>query len=244
MKKNVLFFALIALIAVFSSNSLNAQVSVTCYEAPESEAPDFWLDHFYYGMCTDWEANNMKLVGEGPYMDFNGGASLVFNNVFVSETDTYTFFLTYGVGWADEIEGATMKLYVNDEFVQDVTVYRPGEGEENQGRILPLTIELYGDEWANEIKFTQSVHWPTILGGQLSKDPSGIKNNNKVSYSIATGDSSISISNLSGTNSVQVYDLAGRLIDSKTVSGSYSASLQKGIYVVKVNNQATKVLVK
>lgn len=43
---------------------------------------------------------------------------------------------------------------------------------------------------------------------------------------------------------VSVYNANGQLVASKTVNGSADFSVQAGLYIVKANNQATKVLVK
>lgn len=49
---------------------------------------------------------------------------------------------------------------------------------------------------------------------------------------------------LDGKNDIKLYSVSGQLIASKTVSGNFSHNVDKGIYILNVNNKAYKIIVK
>lgn len=237
MKKNVLLSLVSILIFV---GNMNAQ----CYTTEESSAVDFWLDHFYGATCTDYAgAGGSKLFSEdNTYVDFNGGSSVIFDNIYVSKDGVYTAKLNYGIGWADA-EGAKLNLYVNDEFVSVVTLFTLPEGQERPAQI-DIPLELFGD-WNNVVKFTQVKDWCIFQGIQLSSGTSSIEQDSTDKYTVNAQNGILSIKNFEkGSNRIDVFTLRGETVDTKTVNEEYSKSLTPGLYLVKVNGDSFKVLVK
>ena len=47
---------------------------------------------------------------------------------------------------------------------------------------------------------------------------------------------------LSGEAKIELYNMKGMLLDSKTVTGSYSRNLDNGIYIIRINGKSTKFI--
>jgi len=135
-----------------------------CYTSTQSSKSDFWLNHFYYATCTDYAGTGSKLTADGLYVDFNGGSSVTFNNIYVSETSDYTVKLNYGIGYTDA-NGAQFKVYVNGNYTQTYTVYNLTQ---TAPAIIEFNVRLQADA-NNNIRIEQVKDWPTIYGIELDK---------------------------------------------------------------------------
>lgn len=81
--------------------------------------------------------------------------------------------------------------------------------------------------------------------GAYEKDPATGLSNNEFIYSVYSRDKQIVISGFEHPVKVAVYSVSGQTIYTKTISGSsIEIPVQKGIYIVRVDNSAQKVLVK
>ena len=247
MKSKLLFNICIAIVISGASiMSTNAQV-VTCHDATVSSANDFWLNNFYFSKCTDYISTGGKDISDplwSSYVDFNGGASIDFTNIRVSQDGAYTARLTYGIGWAEAIVGANFNLIVNDEFIGNYTVF----AIENPDPAVPRTIDLpvtLSTDWDNVIKIEQVKDWPTTLGIQLMRVSTGISDVKQKTFTVSGINKSIQINKLTNkSNFVEIYSIEGKLIDSKTIQQeSFVKAMEKGLYIVKVNGIAAKVVV-
>lgn len=242
MKKNVLLKAILAVVAICSFSGIaNAQTAV-CYDKSESNAIDFWNNHFYYAVCTDYVGTGSKLFSENnSYIDFGGGSSIVFDNIYMSESKEYTMSVSYGIGYADA-EGAKMKLYVNDEYLTTITLFKL---DQDPPATIDIPVELYSD-WNNVIKLEQQKDWPILLGIQLKGGNSTINNaNQQPKYNVSVSNSILYVQGLNkADNKVDVYNVKGSLVESKICGESYTKTLAKGLYLLKINGETTKVLVR
>lgn len=236
MKKRLLLGLLLAL----STLNFVTQAEVTCYSSAEAKTVDFWLDHFYYAQCTDWEGSGSKLFSNNPdYIDFNGGSSVDFP-VLVSEDGEYLVTLSYGIGYADDT-GATMTINVNGEFNTQLILHKLTA---DPPATIDFSVELYAD-YDNIIQLKQVKDWPIVLGIQLSSLFSATSSVIEDDFTIVSSKGSITIEKLTGVNQIQIFSLNGKLINSSIVfSPSYNYMLSDGLYIVKVNGKARKVLVK
>lgn len=238
MKKVLLVLGVMGLL------SQSAQVSaqeITCYDPAEASAVGFWFEHPYFGKCTDYEGAGSKSFEGSSYIDFNGGSSVIFDNIYVEEDGTYYMTLNYGTGWAHDTDGCSMTLWINDEWKERITVMKVDAPPAQ----LTLEVELWGDGFENIIRLTQDEHWPIVLGIELSMtDPASSVKLEKATYTIDTVDGEIVINNLEGKSDIRVYGIDGKLVDSAVTSNaSYHKTVAKGVYVVKVNERAHKVSV-
>lgn len=237
MKKMLLF----GLVILYSGiMSIPAKAEVTCYTAAEAKSTDFWLDHFYYAQCTDWEGTNSKLFAENPeYIDFNGGSTVEFP-VRVSKDGEYIVTLSYGIGYADA-EGATLTINVNAEFATQLTLYKLTA---DPPATIDFSVGLYAD-YDNVIQLKQVKDWPIIFGIQLSSNVSGNASVNEENFTIIPTTGAITIEKLRGENQIDIYSINGKIINSSKVnSSSFNYKLNEGLYIVKVNGTARKVVVK
>jgi len=247
MKTKLLFRLYVAIfVCGFSFMSANAQV-VTCHDATLSSANDFWLNNFYFSKCTDYISTGGKDISDplwSSYVDFNGGGSVDFTKIRVSQDGAYTARLTYGIGWAEAVVGANFNLIVNDEFVGNYSVFAIDNPDPAVLRTIDLPVTLSTD-WDNVIKIQQAKDWPTTLGIQLLKKVTSISDVKQKTFTISGMNNSIQIDKLTNkSNVIEIYTIEGKLIDSKTIQQeSFVKAMDKGLYIVKVNGIAAKVVV-
>lgn len=238
MKK--LFLLTLGFLAVSFSSNLTAQV--TCYGEEESKATDFWLGHFYYAKCTDYASTGSQLFGGNPdCVEFTGGSTIDFTNIYVSTDDSYLVMLYYGIGWCDEL-GAYVDLNVNGEFTDQLILFPStvvGEDATYQ-----FEVELYAD-YSNVIQLKNVKDWPAFRGFQISKNPNSISELKENSFTVSSSNGVLSIDNLKQDGSrIQINSIDGRLIQSVTTySSSYTSSLNPGLYMVNVNGDVTKIFI-
>ena len=238
MKKTLLFFGLLAVLFSF-----NATAQVVCYEEAESAVPDFWVDHFYYAKCTDYVSSGSKVfAGNDDYLDFNGGSTIDFTNIFVPKDGVYTVMLSYGIGYADET-GAVVTVNVNGELADQLVLYRLTGAPP---AICEFEVELWGDH-NNVIQLKQTKDWAITLGIQLvSQGENAIRKVNENSYKISSENGTLRVSNLEGNdNQIRIHSIDSKLLQAVTVkTSSFETSLDSGFYIVSINGKASKVFVK
>lgn len=236
MKKILLISALIAIVSLGN----NLQAEVQCFTPQEAETVDFWLDHFYYATCTDWEGTGSKLFGDNSeYVDFNGGSTVEFP-VWVSRDGEYTVTLAYGIGWTDDA-GATVTVNVNDEFATQLVLHKLTA---DPPATIDFSVELYAD-YDNVIQLQQVKDWPIINGMQLSANFAGTEMIHSNDFKVISADGAISVAGLTGKNQIEIFSITGQILDSSIVSSaSYNFMLKNGLYILKVNDSVRKVLVR
>jgi hypothetical protein len=247
MKTNLLFRFYVAIfMSGFFIMSTNAQI-VTCSDPTVSKTPDFWFNNFYFSKCTDYLNTGGKDITGSSFVDFNGGGTIVFNNIYVSADADYTARLSYGIGWADPVTGADFNLIVNDALIGTFTVFGPN----NAGTIidLPLPLGTLAPDWNNVIKIQQARNWPVTLGIQLVKGTAtAVPEVKHKAYSIESGiNKSINISGLNSNiiNRIEIYSIEGKQISCEFAKQStYTKAINEGIYLLKVNGETSKVVVK
>lgn len=237
--KKTLLFGLMTLF--FLLTAIPAKADVTCYSPEEASTVDFWLEHLYYAKCTDWEGTGSKLFGENPdYIDFNGGSTIDFP-LKVSKDGVYTVTLSYGIGWAHETDGATMLINVNGNFSGQLTVHRLTA---DPPATIDFEVELFAN-YDNVIQLKQSVHWPIILGIQLSAKTTGTISAEEDTFRVFSSKGAIEIDRMTGKNQIDIYAVNGKKLHSTVLtSSSFNYGLPEGLYIVKVNGKAKKVIVK
>jgi len=236
MKKNVLILFALACSALFT----NVKAENTCYDVSETSVADFWFTHMYFGTCTDYVGSNSKLAGTTGRIDFNGGSSLNFTGIQVSKDGSYTMRLTYGIGWADAA-GAILKIFVNDEFISNCTLYPIAPAET---ATMNISVDLVAG-YDNLITLTQQKDWPTVLGLELLSETAVSKPAKDNNLSVTVADQSLNIRVLGEkTSQVEIYSSIGKLIEKNYFNGSFSKKLNKGVYLVTVNGESSKILVK
>ena len=247
MKTKLLFRLYVAIfVCGFSIMSANAQV-VTCYDSSVSSVPDFWLSNFYFSKCTDYLNTGGKDISDplwSSYVDYNGGGSINFTNIHVSKDGAYTVRLTYGIGWAEPVVGANFNLIVNDELVGNYTVFAIDKPDPTVLRTIDLPVTLSTD-WDNVIKIQQAKDWPTTLGIQLLNGITAVAEVKQNTFTVTGMNKSIQINKLTNkSNFIEIYSIEGKLIDSKNIQQeSFVKAMDKGLYIVKVNGIAAKVVV-
>ena len=112
----------------------------------------------------------------------------------------------------------------NNPFLWDIAF------DNRSASYYPMDIEYYGEELVIQINFD-----------------SGIKNFEKTpSVLVYTNDKTIYIKNTTGGTNVNLFDITGRMIKSgKTINSLYTITVERqGIYIVRVGNEAYKVVVR
>ena len=247
LKTKLLLRLLVAIfVCSFSIMSANAQV-VACTDPKVASALDFWFSNFYFSKCTDYLNTGGKDIAGSSLVDFNGGGTIVFNNIYVSADADYTARLSYGIGWADPVTGADFNLIVNDALIGTYTVYSTNNS--NTTIDLPLIMGTLAPDWNNVIKIQQARNWPTTLGIRLIKGVTTLNPQIKhKDYTIESGiNNSINIVGLQSDliNRIEIFSIVGKLVSCEIVKQStYTRLLNKGIYLVKVNGETSKVVIK
>lgn len=238
--KNLLLRTLGLLLVLFS---LEVTAQVTCY-GEESKTPDFWLDHFYYAKCTDYESTGSQLFGGNlDCVEFTAGSTIDFTDIYVSKDAVYTVILYYGIGWCDEL-GAYVDLNVNGQFTDQLVLFPSAIVGEDA--TYQFEVELYSD-YNNVIQLKNVKDWPAFRGFQLSSnETTKVATTDKNICKVFFTNGSLFVENMLGVdNHIQINSIDGRLIKSVTTdASSYTTSLSTGLYVVNVNGNLTKIFVK
>lgn len=234
------YYFCLSLMGLFAFGAMGQDIQ--CYTDDEKQTPDWFLDHPYYATCTDYVGTGSKPFGDDPeYVDFNGGSTVDFTDIYVSQDGYYALTVWYGVGYADET-GATLELNVNDapwDIMTCFTVTNPPVTQE-------FEIELYGGGFSNTIQFKQVKDWPILSRIQLAlvEAFSGTPSIETESCKIVSSQNMIAISELVPNSEISIYTTAGVLVEQAIATSLYNSTvLNEGLYIVKINGEAHKVLV-
>lgn len=234
-----------------------------CPSVEQAISENWYLTHMYDARCTEltntWEKDNgeyiytnvdgdkIKITTSGEWMDFYFAdpSSIVFDSIYVSEDGYYdmTYFFRCDVIDGEVTAGAKSQVWVNDELSGELTVWVSDEGLE-----LDQTkyegIELYAD-YPNKIKIQKINGWPLTRGIQLSRQGMGVNNVHTTSFFVSVMDGMLSIQRLAGNSEIAIYTLTGKQILSTTTNAaSYTTALAPGAYIVEVNGEFAKAVVR
>ena len=123
------------------------------------------------------------------------------------------------------------------------------------------SIVARGDKTRNNIRFYATVssqlfscyesgkQKPIAIYKKKSQGSTGIENpvvkpSREVNEQKVYANSGVIYAKFNGTKSIKVFAITGQLLDSKMATDNYSLALRNGIYIVKLNQQTYKVLVK
>lgn len=128
---------------------------VTCPETTSATEADFYLDNFYYFLCTkltatgnpdypytNAEGENIKVSGNFSDYHWDGPSSVIYDNINLSTSGVYTLYM-YGRN------GGKFSVVINNDTV-DVMSYSEGKAV--------ATINL--KKGANTIKLAKHTDWP------------------------------------------------------------------------------------
>lgn len=121
---------------------------------------------------------------------------------------------------------------------------------------LALSSYVYDENYNGSYDLTYTVETPgryimkleqTYPGGALvtmsANIATGISETGFDAESVIVGSGCITVTPAAGAN-VSVYDLSGKMVKSAYVKGQTTFNVEKGLYIVRVNNKAIKVVVK
>lgn len=147
---------------------------------------------------------------------FNGWATPLAMN---KSGNTYSLILGGNPGdkYAPNME---YKYYTNDGALNNWEADSEGNDKNNRWSIAPVMNDVIArfktDIFTNNKNITTEARiMRTALGIEVS---------------------------LSGEAKIELYNMKGMLLDSKTVTGSYSRNLDNGIYIIRINGKSTKFI--
>lgn len=234
-----------------------------CPTPKQAHSDNWYLNHMYDARCTNltntWEKDGgayiytnteggkVKITANGEWLDFYFAdpSSIVFDSIYVSEDGYYDmtwFFRLDYIDGADEA-GSASQLYVNDELVDQIVVWKTtGDTEVDQTKYEGL--ELWAD-FPNKIVIQKINGWPLTRGIQLSGEGMGIKNAHTASFFVSVADGAMTLNRLSGNSDIAIYSLTGeQVLTAATTEVTYTVSLPQGAYIVKVNGEYAKAVVR
>lgn len=234
-----------------------------CPTVAQATSEDWYLTHMYDARCTEltntWEKDGgayiytnadgekVKITANGEWLDFYFAdpSSIVFDSIYVSQDGYYdlTWFFRCDVIDGEATAGSRNYVYVNDELFSDVTVWVSDEGVElDQTKVEG--IELYAD-YPNKIKLLKGNGWPLTRGIQLSRGGMGVENAHTASFFVSVTDGVMTVNRLSGTSQIAIYLLTGeQVMTVATTETTFATTLPQGVYIVDVNGEYAKAVVR
>lgn len=241
----------------------NGSTGGDCPTAEQATSEDWYLTHMYDARCTEltntWEKDNgayiytnvedgkVKITADGQWIDFYWAdpSSIVFDSIYVSEDGYYdmTWFFRCDAIDGEATAGSKNYVYVNDELFGDVTVWISDEEVElDQTKVEG--IELYAD-FPNKIKLQKGNGWPLTRGIQLSRVGMGIRNAHTASFFVSVEDGVMTLNRLSGNSRIAIYSLTGeQVLTATTNETTFATTLPQGAYIVNVNGEYAKAVVR
>lgn len=234
-----------------------------CPTVAQATSEDWYLNHMYDARCTELtntfekdggayiylnaENEKIKITASGEWMDFYYAdpSSVVFDSIYVSKDDYYDlkWYFRQDVVDGEATAGSKTQIWVNDELAGEFTTYI-SDADVELDEVVYEGIELYAD-YPNKVKLLKVNGWPLTRGIQLSREGTGIHNTNAVSFFVTSLDGMLTINRLSGESTITVYSISGtRLQTVTTTASSYTIPLTSGAYIVKVNDQFAKAVVR
>ncbi len=234
-----------------------------CYSTEDAIKEDFWFTHMYDARCTEltntWEKDNneyiylnaegerVKITVSGQWMDYYWAdpSSIVFDSIYVSRDMIcdFKYFFRLDVVDGEPTAGSRTQVWVNDELFGEMTVWISDEGVELDETVVE-GIELYAD-WPNKIKLQKINGWPLTRGIQLVGSEVGVENVKKAGFIVLTSENGLQINRLEGNSEINIYSIAGGLIThAQTNAKTYNVALAPGSYLVSVNGEYQKAIVR
>ncbi len=234
-----------------------------CPTVAQATSEDWYLNHMYDARCTELtntfekdggayiylnaENEKIKITASGEWMDFYFAdpSSVVFDSIYVSKDDYYDlkWYFHQDVVDGEATAGSKTQIWVNDELAGEFTTYISDEDVELD-EVVYEGIELYAD-YPNKIKLLKVNGWPLTRGIQLSREATGIHNTQVASFFITSSDGLLTINRLSGESRITIYSIGGVQLQTVTTTAShYTIPMTAGAYIVKVNDQFAKAVVR
>lgn len=233
-----------------------------CPTRTQAHSENWYFNHMYDARCTEltntWEKDGgayiytnkeggkVKITANGEWIDyyFADPSAIIFDSIYVSSDITcdLTWFFRCDYIDGDDAAGSQSRLYVNGELVDILTVWKTASEELDQTKYEG--IDLYAD-YPNEIKIEKINGWPLTRGIQLSADGMGVKNTTAVSFFVTNENGGLTIHRLSGNSEIAIYSLTGeQVLTATTDAATFAAPLAQGAYIVKVNGEFAKAVVR
>ena len=217
------------------------------YDARCTELTNTWEKDGGAYIYTNADGEKVKITANGEWLDFYFAdpSSIVFDSIYVSQDGYYdlTWFFRCDVIDGEATAGSRNYVYVNDELFSDVTVWVSDEGVElDQTKVEG--IELYAD-YPNKIKLLKGNGWPLTRGIQLSRGGMGVENAHTASFFVSVTDGVMTVNRLSGTSQIAIYLLTGeQVMTVATTETTFATTLPQGAYIVNVNGEYAKAVVR
>ena len=236
-----------------------------CYSADDAIKEDFWFTHMYDARCTEltntWEKDNneyiylnaegerIKITVNGEWIDYYWAdpSSIVFDSIYVSRDmicDFKWFFRCDNID-GEPTAGSRSQVWVNDELFGEVTVWISDPVEEVPlDETLVEGIELYAD-YPNKIKIQKINGWPLTRGIQLVGSEVAVDNVKNSSFFVQPTENGLQLNRLEGKSNINIYSVSGALVvKAETTEKSYNVNLAPGSYIVNVNGEYEKAIVR
>ena len=234
-----------------------------CPSATDAIKEDYWFTHMYDARCTEltntWNMDNneyiylnaegerIKITTSGEWMDFYWAdpSSIVFDSIYVSRDMicNFKYFFRCDVIDGEPTAGARSQVWVNDELFGEMTVWISDEGVELDETLVE-GIELYAD-WPNKIKIQKINGWPLTRGIQLVGEGMAVDNVKTKSFFVQPTENGLQLNRLEGQSNINIYSVSGMLVlTAQTTEKSFNATLAPGSYVVSVNGEYEKAIVR
>ena len=234
-----------------------------CPTVEQATSEDWYLSHMYDARCTELtntfekdggayiytnaENEKVKITASGEWMDFYYAdpSSVIFDSIYVSKDEFYdmTWFFRLDVIDGEATAGSKTQLWVNDELAGEITIYI-SDADVELDEVVYEGIELYAD-YPNKIKLLKVNGWPLTRGIQLACEGSAVENVNSASFFVTSANGMMNINRLSGESNITVYSISGaQLQEATTTASSYSMPMAPGAYIVNVNGQFAKAVVR
>lgn len=234
-----------------------------CPTAAQAISEDWYLSHMYDARCTELtntfvqdggayiylnaENEKVKITANGLWIDFYYAdpSSVVFDSIYVSKDDYYDmkWYFRQDVVDGEATAGSKTQVWVNDELVGEVTTYI-SDADVELDEVMYEGFELYAD-YPNKIKLLKVNGWPLTRGIQLYREGSAVENVNNASFFVTSVDGVMTINRLSGESNITIYSISGaQLQEATTTASSYAIPMAPGAYIVNVNGQFAKAVVR
>ncbi len=226
----------------FDLCQLKEDITVICYNNQNSGAPS---NYSFYSSALD-SNGNIWLGGDWSIMSFDGSSWTVIDSLKTNNSHSGRFYRGIGFdknntlwalsNWSSYISSDLFKI---DENLESYKLDSSILGNEFANLVNDLAIDFNGNVWVTSnmglFKFTPEV---TDVEYEKTYD-------NK--YNISYGVENIEISSSDNISKIEIFDLMGSSLFSLSDIDNYeytvnTASLMKGLYILRVDNISYKFL--
>lgn len=221
---------------------LKADSTVICYNNQNSGAPN---NYSFYSSALD-SNGNIWLGGDWSIMSFDGSSWTVIDSLKTNNSHSGRFYRGIGFdknntlwalsNWSSYISSDLFKI---DENLESYKLDSSILGNEFGNLVNDLAIDFNGNVWVTSnmglFKFTPEL---TNVEEESTND-----NRHNISYGI----DNIGISSTNIISKIEIFDLMGSSLLSVSNIDNYeysvnTASLMKGLYILRINNTSYKFL--